>query len=190
MEKAILKRVQSWKCTLFYGNINGTKMKEIEGFAFYNEKGIIVEYSRSYLEKEIIKTSKNGKTYKSKDIIDNIELSQLRNARVENFSKKDNFVIKGIVYLYCGENGDISFIEKFSSEKDFDTSIHEYENYKFMINNTQEVFVIEKFIKSKKTNKGEQIDNVCKVLQEKRIKVDTFVIKQLLENNLLDLTKF
>ena len=166
--------------------------KEINGFVFYNDNGVVITTHQRWLDKETMRVAHNGREYRHIEDTTSIELSNLRNARVEKFDKKDNFILKGVVHLYCGENSDFTYQGFETYEKDFGNTIHTNRKDTFINNLTQETIIIDKCINTRDTEKGQQI----KAIQEKLKSVGVIAhltssdIEQLLENDLLNLSNF
>lgn len=182
MTKVLLERESKYIRTLY------TNGKEIEGYKFYNDNGILLEINCGWLEKEINKTTTSGKVYTSIEDMEIIELSQLRNARVEKFEKKDNFIIKGYVYIYCGKGGDFEFNEITNSNqvmgKDY---IYYYKHYHMAYNGEQIAFKV--FDRHEKTEYGSNLDNICKALNDKGLSISRYQVEKMLEMNLLNLNE-
>lgn len=170
MAKEYLRRETCLK-TLYYQG------KEIDGFVFYNEDGVVHDVNRGYLD--------NVLKMPSKQAMDDIPLTQVRRARVVKFENKDNFFMKGIMYIYCGKGGDFELIKREERQQSFDTTIHTYERLTFLLNGEEVAF--EKCIKVEDTPKGKAIKDARDKLKELGVDLSTYDIQILLENNLLNI---
>ena len=166
----VLEREWSYLKTLYY---NG---KEIKGFVFYNNDGIIYETSMGWFDNELASYPKAQ---------EKIVLTQVRNARVVKMENKDNFIIKGYVYIYCGQDSDFEYKETLHTRKEYDTYIHEYETYIFYAKNTNEDIGIQKCVKVEKNDKGKLIEEVCEMLESRNIHIGRIEVQKMLELGLL-----
>lgn len=166
-----LHRENSWLKTLFHEG------KEIQGFVFYNDNGVVLDINRGWFDNE-----ENSPREKS---VRDIYLSGVRNARKIKFENKDNFFVKGIMYIYCGQGGDFELKEITHREKEYDTTIHHYERHTFIYNN--ELITIEKVAKISQNEKGEKINKACEKLEKLGISLSRYQVEKLIENNLLNL---
>lgn len=170
MTKEYLRRETCFN-TLYYQG------KEIDGFVFYNEDGVVLDINRGWLE--------NALASHPNKAMDNIPLSQVRRARVSKFENKDNFFMKGIMCIYCGRGGDFELIKREERQQSFDTTIHTYERLTFLLNGEEVAF--EKCIKVEDTPKGKAIKDARDKLKELGVDLSTYDIQILLENNLLNI---
>lgn len=176
MEKVILKQ-GNFSRRYTYCDAKGGKAKEIKEIVFYNESGKVLVVEQGWLQN-------NLNQYYNEDI-EELELSEVRNARVEKFDKEDNFVIKNTLYLYVGVMGDFQ-LEKIEDEEwEGETSIYYYKNYIFTYN--ESTIKIRKFFKSKPNNFGTQVKEVEEKLRSLRVHVDNYDLRLLLKNNLLNI---
>ena len=125
-EMVFLRRESTWLKTLFHEG------KGIQGFVFYNEDGVVLEINRGWFDNE----NEYPKAVKE------ITLSQVRRARVVKMENQDNFIIKGVMYIYCGKGGDFELKEVTKRQQEFDTTIHHYNRFTFNCHN-DEVITIE-----------------------------------------------
>lgn len=176
MEKVILKQGNFSRRYTYY-DAKGGKAKEIKEIIFYNESGKVLVVEQGWLEN-------NLNRYYNKDI-EELELAQVRNARVEKFDKEDNFVIKNTLYLYVGVMGDFQ-LEKIEDEmQEEETSIYYYKNYIFTYN--ESTIKIRKFFKSKPNDFGTQVEEVEGKMRSLGISVNNYDLRTLLKNNLLNI---
>ena len=177
MEKVILKQGIFSRRYAYYYDVRGGKAKEIKEIVFYNESGKVLVVEQGWLQN-------NLNQYYNKDI-EELELSQVRNARVEKFDKEDNFVIKNTLYLYVGVMGDFQLEKIEDEEVEMETTINYYKNYIFAYNDS--TIKIRKFFKSKPNNFGTQVKEVEEKLRSLRVHVDNYDLRLLLKNNLLNI---
>lgn len=169
-EMVFLRRESTWLKTLFHEG------KEIQGFVFYNEDGVVLEINRGWFDNE----NEYPKAVKE------ITLSQVRRARVVKMENKDNFIIKGVMYIYCGKGGDFELKGVTKRQQEFDTTIHHYNRFTFNCHN-DEVITIEEVSHVETTSKGERVKEVCRKLEEMGISIPQYEVKKLIENNLLNI---
>ena len=151
--------------------------KEIDGFVFYNEDGEVLDINRGWLE--------NALASHPNKAMDNIPLSQVRRARVSKFENKDNFFMRGIMYIYCGKGGDFELVDIHQYEQEFDTTIHIYERVTFLLDGKEVAF--DKIVTVKDTDKGKAIKEARDKIKEFGVDLSYHEVQILLENNLLNI---
>ena len=165
---------------LYYGK------KHLEGFVFYGDNGIIYEVNQAYIENRKEVKSASGKILERFEDVKMFELSQLRNARKIDFSKKDNFIIKGIVYIYCSPDSDAEYLRSFKIERDDWRVVNTYEYKVFRLNDFE--ITLKKLVKSTKNAKAIELERVVKAVYDAGFTsrdIESGVIERLYEKGLL-----
>ena len=99
-----------------YIKTNILKGRNINTIKFYNESGLIFESRQGWLERS---------TYP--ETVEGFDVSNVRNARKIDYTKKDNFCISVKdylgesaydLYIYTGVGGDIEILSDYETKKD------------------------------------------------------------------------
>lgn len=148
----VIARKESFMRPLYFGN------KQIESYVFYDKDGIIAEYNRSCPVYKAESISNSGKKYFKEQDVKELHLSQVRNARKEDLSKKDNFILKDRLYLFCEPKGEIRLDKVFYAQEQLGHTIVKKEFKTFDINGGK--MTVENIIERKRTDTGNNIDKV------------------------------
>ena len=189
-----VKRLEKILKSLYVEVGKDNRFKEIKGFIFHDGSKEVFKIEKSYIDYEHEVETSNGKKFKKTSSLESFELSQVRNARKIDYSKKDNFYCSSdnCLYIYTGVNeGDVQVkgVKK-NVESILCNTIYYHDVYSLLFN-CGEFTVnaeVKVFRKSKPTEEGVKIKKVSEALRTKYgINITNHSIEKLLKDNVIDI---
>jgi hypothetical protein len=165
---AKVRRLQSFMRTLYVEVGKDDNFKEVRGFVFHNGEQEVFSIAKSYIEYTTqVENSKGNLVSKTIDL-KAFELSQVRNARKIDFTKKDNFYCSTLLYIYIGNDVKINGVQKDVERTVGNTIV--YDDLYSMSFNCGEFTVdgiIKVFKRSEVSEKGKQLKKIGDAFRER-----------------------
>lgn len=165
---AKVKRLQRFMRTLYVEVGKDDNFKEVRGFVFHNGEQEVFSIDRSYIEYTTqVENSKGNLVSRTIDL-ETFELSQVRNARKIDFTKKDNFYCSSLLYIYIGNDVKVNGIQKDVERTVGNTIVYDdLYNMSFNCGEFTVDGVIKVFKRSEVTEKGKQLKKIGDAFKER-----------------------
>ena len=186
---AKVKRLQRFMRTLYVEVGKDDNFKEVRGFVFHDGEQEVFSIDRSYIEYTTqVENSKGNLVSRTIDL-ETFELSQVRNARKIDFTKKDNFYCSSLLYIYIGNDVKVNGIQKDVERTVGNTIVYDdLYNMSFNCGEFTVDGIIKVFKRSEVTEKGKQLKKIGDAFKERYgINLTNYQLELMLKDGVIDL---
>ena len=186
---AKVKRLQRFMRTLYVEVGKDDNFKEVRGFVFHDGEQEVFSIAKSYIEYTTQVENSKGKLVSRTIDLETFELSQVRNARKIDFTKKDNFYCSSLLYIYIGNDVKVNGIQK-DVERTVGNTIMYDDLYNMSFNCGEFTVdgIIKVFKRSEVTEKGKQLKKIGDAFRERYgINLTNYQLELMLKDGVIDL---